>query len=125
MELQCFDGKCNLSPNGERTKYIYNSKDKWIIGYYFDHFGKLLSDKCFVQMMDNLISGKKNVTGLFRYLGKIDAPDREVQNTLATGKYLEMYKKKAEKLPQVYEKKEEQMYELFNSKVKSLIDLIK
>lgn len=126
MELHYFDRDCVLATNGEKNKYLYNKKDKWVISSHFDKHCKLsLTNEELMHAMDNLISGEGNETPLLKYLGVIDAPLREVQNTLAAGKYFEMYKKKAEKLPELYKNKEEKMASVFNSMVKSLVDLIK
>lgn len=133
MELHCFDQDSSVLINSPKNRYLYNSKDKWVIGYYFERSDKLFkstlstaqSNPLSIYVMEDLISGNKSEEGILRYLGKIDASEREVQNTLAAGKYLEMYRKKAKKLPEYYKNKEEKMTSVFNSKVKSLVDLIK
>ncbi|VVB82442.1 Uncharacterised protein [uncultured archaeon] len=131
MELYCFDRACVLSNNGERVKYIYSPKDKLIIHSSLKGRSQLLKDiEGYKQVMDDLISGKKTESPI-KYLGKINASDREVKNTFMAGKYLELYKQevkrymKENRLLQIYEKKKEQMEFVFNSKVKSLVDLIK
>lgn len=127
MELYCFSRPCVLSSNGKDTRYLYDRKDKLVIGFYFDKAGRILSpivSKGFMNTVENFLSEMKVESGSFKFLGSIEVPLKEVQNTIAAGKYLEDYKKKAKKLPQLYKNKEEQMTSVFNSKVKSLVDLI-
>lgn len=132
MELHCFDQDSSVLVNSPKTKYIYNPKEKWLISYYFERSNKLFkstisnidSSPLPVHTMDDLILGDQKENSILKYLGKIDFPEREVKNTLAAAKYLEMYKQKAKKLPELYKNKEEKMTSVFNSKVKSLVDLI-
>lgn len=131
MKLFCFDQYCNISIDGERTKFFYNPDEKLLIGYYFNDSGALFKGSMFeklalssIQKMKDFISGDKIDDELMRYLGEIDVQDAEIKKALYLWDYHERLAGKKEKTKEMFDR-ENKVLELFNQKVKSLADLIK